>query len=420
MNGPRMLLLILCACIFLMVTPCFAKISNGNVIVSNSFKFIDKFCFEKEGRIEMKITWEDQANQSILLFDETDNKNWDSLKELNSCDEKSVIELFNEKDYLISIEPLISNYTFIVGTNTPKWIFVAACANRNKINISHYTIRFLNDGGYWNVQVSFDQKGILESDVAFIIAFQLALFVMAHLYSALKKLGLQTGLIRGLMVCSSFKIAFLGCDVIYRYLFSRNGVGLSFLQYIGTFFDMAHFVILFTILIFLGRGWLSTPSMPLNRMTIVLLGCLVTSNLSIFVWLIIFSGNPVFLYLFDSTPGYILIAIRVSCFIWFILQIAHTLLFENNNLKRRFYNAILITCGAWIILLPLVALLTHFMASYSREKIVTSFNQVIDFLIYAGFIILFTPFKGNKYLNLLETDLILSSPLSQILPESIN
>lgn len=108
------------------------------------------------------------------------------------------------------------------------------------------------------------------------------------------------------------------------------------------------------------------------------------------------------LYIYDSAAGYVLIALRIVALMWCLKELVQTYKFENEKFKKVFYMILGWYIALWYLSMPITVLIAHFLASWTREKIVVGIVYSLNTLTFGTLAFLFRPAKGNKYFSILD------------------
>lgn len=101
--------------------------------------------------------------------------------------------------------------------------------------------------------------------------------------------------------------------------------------------------------------------------------------------------------MYDSPPGYVIIALRLCVFLWACRELYNTFHYENEAPKKAFYIMLAWYIALFFLSMPVVVLIAHFLNSWERKKIVVGLVMGIATLTYLLLLWIFRPTKGNRY-----------------------
>ena len=204
------------------------------------------------------------------LHDEDENEfnRWQSIYRGNStCAEKldmaDQVYSLAESNQVGSSEFLSSELSVTVATTRARWIFVTVCNCARPCQYAEcisgldisYQLNFTNSGAL-NFYVSFEQQGILELDIIFIVVYALLglkLYLVRRALINLRKYHHIVKLLAVSVVCSFCFLALETIDLLYYAL-----VGLPFAAEIkiaaAIFKGCAEFALLVQVFL-IAKGW---------------------------------------------------------------------------------------------------------------------------------------------------------------------
>eukprot|EP01117_Protostelium_nocturnum_P020859 TRINITY_DN9640_c0_g1_i1.p2 TRINITY_DN9640_c0_g1~~TRINITY_DN9640_c0_g1_i1.p2 ORF type:complete len:112 (-),score=33.74 TRINITY_DN9640_c0_g1_i1:49-384(-) len=88
--------------------------------------------------------------------------------------------------------------------------------------------------------------------------------------------------------------------------------------------------------------------------------------------------------------------------IWAGREIYRTIYYENEREKKIMYVVIAWFAGCWLLTLPLVVLIAHYLPDYSRQRIVTTVFYTLFSLELSLLFAIYSPFKFNTFFSALD------------------
>jgi len=148
-----------------------AKVQNGSLNTNNDWVFVSKFCYNTLGL--GNLTWtvwgEDTSNLLLLFYDDAYNS-WGPIyaaRNALSCQQKVSLSIANRT--VVSGETRLQ--PFKDSTRPYFWYFVISnCGATSPLNVQ-YNFAMTNSGGKWNYQLSFDEEGLPQAYLFFLLVF---------------------------------------------------------------------------------------------------------------------------------------------------------------------------------------------------------------------------------------------------------
>ncbi|KAF6035859.1 TMEM145 [Bugula neritina] len=119
------------------------------------------------------------------------------------------------------------------------------------------------------------------------------------------------------------------------------------------------------------------------------------ATIAMFIWEVASFDPGLVLYIYDSTPGYCLIGIKIACWLWFLYGIFFTL--KHYREKMVFYIPFLVLYTVWFWFGASVALAAiNTIPKWMKEKVVQGCSLAAIFIGHLIFLILTWPTMANK------------------------
>jgi len=223
-----------------------------------------------------------------------------------------------------------------------------------------------------------------------------------------------------LMVIISIEIITLVLEVLHYYVYSLNGKGVPALLVLANLVDIPHQVIFMGLVLLISKGWtISTMHVAPRRLLNAVLFLLSVAYVALFLWGTLGEDPASVLYIYESAPGYIIIALRLLILFYFGFNIRKSYICESRHqkTKKQFYLIFGVGYAVWFIAMPLTVLFAHYAHSWVRQRSVTILTLCIDLCSYAGFAVLFRPFRANKFVAILDPMVTFGTNTLQVYPE---
>jgi len=393
---------------------------DGTIHPNSNWVFIAKFCFDTHGgTLSITVDWDpSMRGQEILLYSDIE-KEWPAVyHSKDGCQSKA-----DKAATFLSPNNTASGSTaqFSVAGVRPRWWYIAAsnCGQASLGDLTYHMV-FLNDGGKWTKQFSTDEQGIYQASIAFIVFYLAILCIFIRSYIILKRKDLQSRIMMYLIIIISIEILTLVFEVFHYYVYSTNGKGVPALLVLANIVDIPHQVLFMGLILLISKGWtISTMHVTPRRLLNMTLFLLAIAYVALFLWGTLGVDPASVLYIYESPPGYIIIALRILILFYFAFNIRKSYMCESRHQKTKklFYFIFGVGYSVWFIAMPLTVLIAHFSESWVRQRTVTILTLCIDCCSYLGFAWLFRPFRSNKFVAILDPMITFGTNTLQVYPE---
>jgi hypothetical protein len=113
--------------------------------------------------------------------------------------------------------------------------------------------------------------------------------------------------------------------------------------------DFLAVLALLHLMLDIAKGWpISTNYVPGRRINYAIIAFFALIYIMLFIWDNLVRDPASVLYLYESPPGYAIIALRFLVMLWFLYCIQQTFRLENEQRKRGFYMVMTIFCNKQI------------------------------------------------------------------------
>jgi len=377
--------------------------------------FLAKFCAEKnennthDVHLDLKVKL-NKPNTStgldlqILLLDDT---RWDKVKD-KDCDE-------------IRKE---ANEVTLVGTGTQEkkiifseseahyWYAVASkCSKSDKKYDIDITLHFKNSPGWWTREFSYDQFGLAQLYLTYMLLFLLFLLVHGFFVFIQWKAKRLTPTNRLFTMAMILKwIGYLSL-FIHLGIFADDGMGAPGVEGFGEIVNMCAELLFMGMLILLASGWTATTTKLHGKKVLLAVLCvLLLAYMGFFIWQNVGLEDSETINEFVSAPGIVILVLR--CLTWFfvIYCMVMTIHFrkdttdEGSEERRRkllgmenagqplgahnklvFFIVFGTVASLWLLSLPLIVCVSLAAADFHQVLVTNTIYSTTSFLIFILF-----------------------------------
>ncbi|KAF7487702.1 hypothetical protein SSS_10838 [Sarcoptes scabiei] len=167
-------------------------------------------------------------------------------------------------------------------------------------------------------------------------------------------------------------------------LFALNGIGISTLNSIAEIAQIISIDLLCLFLLIIAKGWCFNKPTKFSR---TILPILITLHTIISILLQFWIEKTVNILedidQYHTIPGWISLCLRIILMFWFIYELRHTMMVEQDSDRLKFYLRFGAGILVWFVHLPLVAIVAIHVDLMWRCKIISGFTSIADFLTYS-------------------------------------
>ncbi|XP_011499139.1 PREDICTED: transmembrane protein 145 isoform X1 [Ceratosolen solmsi marchali] len=398
-----------------------ARILTGQLITNQNWAFLARFCFLSEkGKFQYDFIISSNNTETNLLLYYDSATQWPNVYPSNkTCVERELV-LRRDLGQIISLSPY-SSYTDISGcsfigeekneirctnhrefrSSRPRWWFIALsnCQSKSGLNITYWiSLTNAEAGSFWREHFSADEFYILPELI--VASFIYILLICFSIYIALK---LRTRRLlhvtyKLFMLSLVAQLCGLVCEIfsyVYRALKGFDFTGIFLL---GNMFEACSETAFTTLLLLMSLGFTVTKSI-LTAMEIWRLSAFVTLTISLQLLLFIYESEKfdpgLVLYMYESPPGYGLLALKIWAWVVFVISCYKTS--KNAISKFPFYGSLLSLGSSWFLCQPFVVLTITFLTDkWIRESIVKGSSLWVIFIGHATFLYVTRPTSVNN------------------------
>jgi len=279
-----------------------------------------------------------------------------------------------------------------------------------------YELLFLNAGGPWTRQFSYDEQGLAPMYLFYFLIFLVGIFVhLKSVYDLWKREAYHV-VIKLLTACVVLEFFYLMFMLVHYMQYKNNGVGVPGLKGFADFLDICFQLLFILLLILLAKGWAISTSTLTDRIPLlVLMIVFFILYLAMFIWGYT-AKNYAVLYIYESVPGIIILVLRVLTLLWFLWCLRKTLISESGETKKRFYIEFGAFFTPWFLILPLVVVIAAGISkgnvAWGQYTAIHTTYVTINTISLAGLCYLFWPTKVSQYFAL-KSDVLLGSGHNQ-------
>jgi hypothetical protein len=373
-----------------------------------AFAFVEKFAFDTTGPGLMNITAMKCTNAGDVVMALYYDSNWLKIYDNDSlsCEQK-VSAAWSSRT--MNLTDLLAN---MIGKSSfgvefkdyvrPHFWYVAVAACKSgAIKDFSIDLHFTQFQSGMYHEVSFDQQTLLPLYAFF--TFVWAVLLVANVVGS--AVLIRRAAFHPIVRICTFSIVLytvaLTCGLIYEAVYSSDGVGVPWIAGIGHFFDYVSDCVFLLLLILLAQGW-AIHKQTIDHRNVILLASLVFLIAYITLMLVAqFAVNSAYPhFVFATIPGSIVMVLRSCLGVVFVIFCARTL---RNNLpsdKRAFFRVLIVSYGLYIVLLPVLTVLSVLVFDYWYAYKVTFWLYSWVKLFGLGLmVILLSPMFADKYFS---------------------
>jgi hypothetical protein len=351
-----------------------------------------------------------KSNVFLLGFDDEGN-DWDrAYKEGLSCEERMQLA----KPPRLPIIGQISSSIQVLDAERPHYWFIAVMACGTDISVD-YDVEFTQASeDQWVWQFSYDEQGLAQLYITFFVVYSVGAIVHAYTVQQLFSAASYHSIVK--LLTATIGLGWLSTLFLFVHfaVYSHNGIGVPALRSIGELADMLGQVVFMFLLILIAKGWcISTTNLQGKT---AILGALISATVTyigMFIWETVGLDPASILYVYQTPPGIVIIAIRCLAMLLFVFSIRRTYTDENNEDKRKLYLVFGILYLVWFLSLPLVTSIAAVIDPWMRQKVVLSLYVTMNAVFVLGLGYVFWPTVASEYFKISSLD-IMATPYGAI------
>jgi hypothetical protein len=198
--------------------------------------------------------------------------------------------------------------------------------------------------------------------------------------------------------CLLLKLISLLMDLVDIYLFSQDGLGFTFLTFMSQVCNHISQYLLIVLLVFMAKGW----TLVFDDISEFELFLPISVVIGIFKVIIIGLGklednSPFFFHRYDSFVGWIVVAVNLGMWLYFMYEGLETLSIVGPNSKTSHFLISLLAFGSlYFALFPAILVCSLWLAPENRWKLV-EMGRLLSQLIALTFMGYVTGSKKGTY-----------------------
>nr|XP_050846285.1 transmembrane protein 145-like [Vespula vulgaris] len=394
-----------------------SKILRGTLVTRENWAFLARFCFlTKQGtfRYDLNIESENSSLNLLLYYDAPHQ--WPSVYPSNkTCEEKKSI-LSVENGQIIQLSTLTSAISGCVVKNNsslhcnsyrrfqssrPTWWFIVLsdCSTKTGLNVTYWiSLTNASPGNIWKEHFSADEFYILPelliAACIYVVLLILSFYVAVQLRSR-RLLHVSYKLFMGSLLCQLIGILL----EIYSYFnLALKGVFITSASLVGHLLEACSETLYTVLMLLLAFGYTITKSAltPKQIRWLTYFICLSAAcQLALYMYQFEIFDPGLVLYIYESPPGYGLVALKLIAWIVFVLRCFKTT--KKMTKKVHFYGSLLSLGSAWFLCHPLTVLcITVLVDKWIRESVVRGCSLWIVLVGHATFLYVTRPTIANS------------------------
>jgi len=314
-----------------------SKVQKGDIFSNQNWLFLSKFCFDTEGlgNLTWKINLISSKEIALYFYDDVP-QSWPETyehKDSLTCQQKTERAIGNQ---LIINETL--QYEEFIDLIRPHFWFVAIADCNSKNLEFYYEIEFINGGGPWSRQFSFDEQGVPQMYLVFWLVFTLGFAIHLRGVWTLHKGAAFHPIVQLLTLSIGIETISTFCFFIHFMVYKSDGIGSPGLRGLGEILGMVSQLIFMLLLVLLAKGWaISNREVSQKTVLIGMISVVLFSYITMFIWDNVARDPASTLYIYESAPGFIILVLRILILLYFLFCLKQTLSSEENSEKRKFY-----------------------------------------------------------------------------------
>jgi len=401
----------------------FAKVEKGNIrgsSITDDWIFVSKFCFDTGlGNLSWTGFSSDTSKLQLLFYDDVSDS-WPTVysqRNSLSCEQKVSMAKGNRS--IVSGEHHLQSFNDI---SRPHFWFLAIsnCGASSRLEFQ-YEFEFLNSGGAWKRQFSYDEQGLVGMHLFFWLFFTMVFIVHLRGVWILFQSNAFHPIVRLLTVTLLLETVSLFCLFVHYAIYASNGVGANGLHGLGELLDMCAQLVFMLLLILIAKGWAITRTLITGqKLVLIMVSSFTIGYISLFTWQNVGMDHASTLYIYESVPGIILLVLRVFTLGWFLWELRTTYLQETDSNKRRFYLMFGGAYTVWFLMLVIIVLIALIIPAWDRAKVVIGMSLCNNCLGFCLLAFLLWPSRAMKYFQIVQKeDLLLGATYNNSPYESL-
>ncbi|XP_057328471.1 transmembrane protein 145-like isoform X1 [Microplitis mediator] len=400
-----------------------SKILRGELVTTQNWAFVARFCFLTEkGKFRydfvVKGSPNETSNVNLLLYYDAPDQ-WPNVYPSDkTCDQKQSI-LSPEFGQIVPLSASsqvarISGCTQLYEpwaqlrctsyrefrSSRPRWWFIALadCTSRTGLNISYdMSLTNAQPGSFWREHFSADEFWLLPLLIAAGCAYVLLVSYSLYVAIQLRLRRLLHVTYKIFMVSQIYQLIGISFEIYSLAYRGSTGFEAPRAALFGNLFESCAETLYTLLILLLALGYTVTKSVLSNKQmwcVFWFIGTIVFLQLVLFIYEAEVFDPGLVLYIYESPPGFGLMALKVLAWGVFVTCCYRTS--RKSSTKFHFYASLLSLGSAWFLCHPLTVLgITFAVDKWVRQSVVKGCSLWIIFVGHAMFLYVTRPTSSN-------------------------
>lgn len=344
----------------------------------------------------------------LLVFDDEEDhwlqvrRDWGTV----TCDSIEEMARYASLKYAISgLDGTVNRTVGILESVRPRfWYFTFVACEVDEVQNVEYELHAENIWQGSRAEFSLDENGKLGLEVLAALLFvSLSQVLRYHAKRATGAEALRSRPLSRLLQASATCSAVGACCLMLHYsVYATNGVGVVFLQMVGQLFVCLAKAWLAVLQLLTAKGWAlfyAPEELGRRQFMICVLGGIVLITLVCEVHADYFHDMSTTLYLYESTPGYVILGLSMVLFLEAWRSMRETYHHETSEEVRVFYLLVSLASSMYFLTLPIMCFLAAVFDPWVRAYCVSVAEVCSRFLATVVMAICLRPSRLDAMVN---------------------
>ena len=304
----------------------------------------------------------------------------------------------------------VSHFSAAVHTSRPRWVFITAATCSASCEQGQfcssgldiiYTLNMTNGNENGRHYFSADKTWLPTIATFYALLYGIVLLPFSLLIRRQLELQKKYHHTVALLVSSVWLQCVAHSTLAIHYsVYGENGRGFFPLEVYGTLFGTMSDFLLLLMIILVGKGWtiVRRKISASGRVKIAIyMTTYVVCTWSAHLYHVFFVDPAAVVYIYSTTPGNMIVALRVLAFIWLSYSIYTTR--RQYNSKKRFYLKFWLIGSYWVLSLPIAIGINSWIDLWYREKFFALVIATWQFSLHFVFLVMYNPGFFGRRLN---------------------
>lgn len=185
---------------------------------------------------------------------------------------------------------------------------------------------------------------------------------------------------------------------VHECLYLDDGIGAPMAVLTSQVLHVLSQIIFLVTVVVVARGWAVSNRELSGRLVIASVTvAFAVAFILLFLYDFFYSDPASTRSLYESSPGYIIIALRLATFFWFILCLRETYSDEYDTDKRAFYRRFGFICSIWFLSLPISVAISALLSPWIRAVATFGISSSVNVIIFACLVYILWPREPNIF-----------------------